>query len=71
LLNVFVQEGDVLFDLPIAPSNEDLVLGQASILAEQPEFSTGESMRRLLALTDTREHLAEILRRGAPSRASA
>jgi heat-inducible transcriptional repressor len=63
LLNVFVQEGDVLFDLPIAPSTEDVVLGQASILAEQPEFSSGESMRRLLALTDTREHLAEVLRR--------
>src|SRR5687768_7025702 len=63
LLNVFVQEGDVLFDLPIAPSTDDVVLGQASILAEQPEFSSGESMRRLLALTDTREHLAEVLRR--------
>jgi heat-inducible transcriptional repressor len=63
LLNVFVQEGDLLFDLPIVPSNDDVVLGQASILAEQPEFSSGESMRRLLALTDTREHLAEVLRR--------
>lgn len=63
LLNVFVQEGDVLFDLPIASPTEDVVLGQASILAEQPEFSSGESMRRLLALTDTREHLGEVLRR--------
>lgn len=63
LLNVFLQEGDVLFDLPIASSNEEVVLGQASVLAEQPEFSSGESMRRLLALTDTREHLAEVLRR--------
>jgi heat-inducible transcriptional repressor len=63
LLNVFVQEGEVLFDLPIAPANDDVVLGQASVLAEQPEFSSGESMRRLLALTDTREHLAEVLRR--------
>ena len=63
LLNVFVQEGDLLFDLPIVPSTEDVVLGQASILAEQPEFSSGESMRRLLALTDTREHLAEVLRK--------
>jgi heat-inducible transcriptional repressor len=62
LLNVFVQEGDVLFDVPLAPS-EDVVLGQASVLAEQPEFASGESMRRLLALTDTREHLAEVLRR--------
>ena len=63
LLNVFVQEGDLLFDLPIVPSTDDVVLGQASILAEQPEFASGESMRRLLALTDTREHLAEVLRR--------
>ena len=63
LLNVFVQEGDVLFDLPVTPSTVDVVLGQASILAEQPEFSSGESMRRLLALTDTREHLAEVLRK--------
>lgn len=63
LLNVFVQEGDLLFDLPVAPATEDVVLGQASVLAEQPEFATGESMRRLLALTDTREHLAEVLRR--------
>jgi heat-inducible transcriptional repressor len=63
LLNVFVQEGDVLFDLPFAASEENVVLGQASILAEQPEFSSGESMRRLLALTDTRQHLAEVLQR--------
>jgi len=33
LLNVFVQEGEVLFDLPIAAPNDDVVLGQASILA--------------------------------------
>ncbi len=63
LLNVFVQEGEMLFDLPITPATDDVVLGQASILAEQPEFSSGESMRRLLALTDTREHLAEVLRK--------
>jgi heat-inducible transcriptional repressor len=62
LLNVFVQEGDLLFDVPLTGS-EDVVLGQASVLAEQPEFASGESMRRLLALTDTREHLAEVLRR--------
>jgi heat-inducible transcriptional repressor len=63
LLNVVVQEGEVLFDLPVTTPSDDVVLGQASILAEQPEFSTGESMRRLLALTDTREHLAEVLRK--------
>ncbi len=63
LLNVFVQEGEALFDLPIAASDAAVVLGQTSVLAGQPEFSSGESMRRLLALTDTREHLAEFLRR--------
>ncbi len=63
LLNVFVQERDTLFDVTLAPTNDDVVLGQASALAEQPEFASGDSMRRLLALTDTREHLAEVLRR--------
>jgi heat-inducible transcriptional repressor len=63
LLNVFVQERDVLFEVPFAPTTDEVVLGQASILAEQPEFASSESMRRLLALTDTREHLAEVLRR--------
>lgn len=63
LLNVFVQEGEALFDLPLAAQGEGVMLGQASVLAEQPEFASGESMRRLLALTDTRDALAEVLRR--------
>jgi heat-inducible transcriptional repressor len=63
LLNIFVQERDMLFDLPVAEADDRVVLGQASVLAEQPEFASGESMRRLLALTDTRDHLAEVLRR--------
>jgi heat-inducible transcriptional repressor len=63
LLNVFVQEGEQLFDLPLGSVDEGVVLGQPSVLAEQPEFATGESMRRLLALTETRQHLAEFLRR--------
>jgi heat-inducible transcriptional repressor len=63
LLNVFVQECDTLFDLPLTSREDDVLWGQASVLAEQPEFTSGESMRRLLALTDTREHLAEFLRR--------
>jgi heat-inducible transcriptional repressor len=58
LLNVFVEEGEQLFD--VAPQMQ---LGQASMLAEQPEFSTGDSMRRLIELTDTRQDLAELLRR--------
>jgi heat-inducible transcriptional repressor len=61
LLNVFVQEGEQLFDVDRASAESSIVLGQAAVLAEQPEFSTGESMRRLLELTDTRHHLASVL----------
>ena len=63
LLNIFVQEGDSLFDVPLAGGDERVMLGQASVLAEQPEFASNENMRRLLALTDTHQHLADMLRR--------
>ena len=62
LLNVFVEEGEYLFDAAIAPG-DDIVLGQTSVLAEQPEFASADSMRRLMALTDTRHYLAELLRK--------
>ncbi|HLV25488.1 MAG TPA: heat-inducible transcriptional repressor HrcA [Gemmatimonadales bacterium] len=61
LLNVFVQEGEQLFDVDRMPSESSIVLGQAAVLAEQPEFATGENMRRLLELTDTRHQLATVL----------
>lgn len=64
LLNVFVEEGEQIFD-PTPASGDDIMLGQASVLAEQPEFATGDSMRRLVALTETRQYLAEVLRRRA------
>ena len=63
LLNIFLQEGDQLFDVG-APSDEQTVLlGEASHLAEQPEFASSEGMRRLMQLSDARAHLAELLRR--------
>jgi heat-inducible transcriptional repressor len=62
LLNIFVQEGEQLFDVSLA-GDTDVVLGQASVLAEQPEFASGDSLRRLMQLTETRAHLADILRR--------
>jgi heat-inducible transcriptional repressor len=62
LLNIFVQEGDSIFDDPLK-GDESLVLGQASVLAEQPEFASSDKMRRLLALTESNEHLTELLRR--------
>ena len=63
LLNVFVEEGEQLFDVAPQMDKESVVLGQASMLAEQPEFSSGDSMRRLIELTDTRHDLAALLRR--------
>ncbi|MBK7907731.1 MAG: heat-inducible transcription repressor HrcA [Gemmatimonadetes bacterium] len=63
LLNIFLQEGDQLFDVGgTAREEEAVVLGQASVLVEQPEFASGESMKRLIALTETRGHLAAVLR---------
>ncbi len=62
LLNIFVQERDAIFDDPLR-RDESLVLGQTSVLAEQPEFASSDKMRRLLTLTESNEHLTEILRR--------
>lgn len=62
LLNIFVQEGEQLFEVGVARDDDAVVLGQASVLAEKPEFASGESMKRLIALTETRTHLAEVLR---------
>jgi heat-inducible transcriptional repressor len=62
LLNIFLEEGEQLFDAAMT-APEDVVLGQASVLAEQPEFAQQESMRRLLALTETPARLAEAIRR--------
>ena len=61
LLNVFIEEGEMLFD---AATQEipDVLLGQPSLLADQPEFSSVDNMRKLVELTETREHLADLLR---------
>ena len=63
LLNVFIEEGDQLFDSALEPSDDTVMLGQASVLAEQPEFASIDNMRKLMALTETREKLGELLRR--------
>jgi heat-inducible transcriptional repressor len=64
LLNIFIQEGEQLFDaaLPMA-DGQQVVLGAASVLAEQPEFSGADRLRRLLALTETPQALGEAIRR--------
>ena len=65
LLNVFVQSAEDLFTSP-APAGGELHLGRASVLAEQPEFSSGERLRSLIELTERRDLLRSMLdRRGA------
>ena len=63
LLNIFVQEAEVLFDEKIAVGEEHLLLGQASVLAEQPEFAAPDRMRRLIELTERPQALADVLRK--------
>ena len=63
LLNIFLQEGEQLFDAALPMVDSDVVLGAASVLAEQPEFSGVERMRRLLALTERPQALGEAIRR--------
>ncbi|HSU97795.1 MAG TPA: heat-inducible transcriptional repressor HrcA [Gemmatimonadaceae bacterium] len=66
LINVFVEEGEHIFDEAFDSAN-DVMLGAASVLAEQPEFASADSMRRLVALTETRQYLAEVLRKRSES----
>ena len=66
LLNIFVQEGEQLFDAAIPMSDQQhVVLGAASVLAEQPEFSAADQMRRLLTLTETPQALGDAIRKRA------
>lgn len=66
LINIFVEEGEHIFDAALDSANA-VMLGAASVLAEQPEFASADSMRRLVALTETRHYLAEVLRKRSDS----
>ena len=59
LLNIFIAEGDGIFDL--ATEADGVVLGSAALLADQPEFTSKERMRGLLSLTERRDLLREAL----------
>ena len=65
LLNIFVQEADALFDTGLSMGEASVVLGQPSLLAEQPEFSGADRMRRLIELTERPQALAEAIRKRA------
>ena len=66
LLNIFVEEGEQYFTDATRSDGTAVVLGQPSLLAEHPEFATGDSMRQLLAFTETPAHIADVLRRRSP-----
>src|SRR6476620_9039604 len=63
LLNVFIEEGDQVFNSALESDEDGVMLGQASVLAEQPEFASVDNMRKLVELTETRQKLGELLRR--------
>ena len=60
LLNVFIQSGADLFDWSDVVGGE-VHLGQTSVLAAQPEFSTGADLKNLIELTERTEVLRGAL----------
>jgi heat-inducible transcriptional repressor len=59
LLNIFIAEREELFDL--SGEGQEVVLGGAELLAEQPEFASNTRMRDLLHLTQRRDLLRTAL----------
>jgi len=60
LMNIFLAEGDDIFDL--TSRSDEIHLGSARMLADQPEFSSNERMRGLLDITEQRDLLRASLR---------
>jgi heat-inducible transcriptional repressor len=60
LLNIFMQAAEDVLD-PSGLSGADLLLGRTSVLANQPEFSSGARLRSLIELTEQRELLTGVL----------
>jgi len=60
LLNIFVQEAEGLFDVPIAQSGP-VHLGSTQPLAGQPEFATRAQLQGLLEVTERRDLLRDAL----------
>ncbi len=63
LLNIFIQEAEQLFEMAKPLDEGPVLLGQTSVLVEQPEFANSRSLRRLLALTDRPDALGNLVRR--------
>lgn len=62
LLNIFVQSADDLLG-PIETPNEEVLLGRASVLANQPEFASGSQLKSLIELTEEPDLLGTLLAR--------
>ncbi len=62
-LNIFVQSADILFEL--GEGGRELVLGETSKLASQPEFSDQSNLRSLISLTDQKHLLIELMKKRA------
>jgi heat-inducible transcriptional repressor len=57
LLNIFVQEADELFDVPVSGMH----VGNTQGLAGQPEFATREQLQGLLEVTERRDLLRDAI----------
>lgn len=70
LMNIFLQSATELLG-PTTLAEGELLLGQASVLASQPEFSEGAQLRSLIELTEQRDLLKSVLdaraREGSPT----
>jgi len=58
LIDIFLATGEQIFDVP---AGDEVVVGRTSLLADQPEFASGEGMRSLIELTEQREVLGRVL----------
>jgi heat-inducible transcriptional repressor len=63
LLNIFIQEADELFEVPVAArgAGGPVHLGSTQPLAGQPEFATRAQLQGLLDVTERRDLLREAL----------
>jgi heat-inducible transcriptional repressor len=60
LLNIFIESGSDLFNWSDLQGGQ-ILLGQASLLATQPEFTSGERLKGLIELTERRDVLGTAL----------
>ncbi len=60
LLNIFIESSSDLFNWSDLEGGQ-ILLGQASLLATQPEFTSGERLKSLIELTERRDVLGTAL----------